>query len=238
MTALALSYLAGLLTTLNPCVLPMLPIVLAGTLSGGRLGPVAFAAGMVASFTAVGLFVASIGIGLGMTPDVLRGVAAVMFLAFGLVLLIKPLQDRLAFATAGLATGANALASRVSDGKLGGPALIGALAGAIWSPCSGPSLGAAIALAAEAGGLGAAALRMMAFGLGAATVLMALAYGSRAALMQRRDALLGLSSGAKTVGGIVFLAAGIAVLAGWDKALEAALVRGMPDWLTELTTRF
>jgi cytochrome c-type biogenesis protein len=238
MAALALSYLAGLLTTLNPCVLPMLPIVLAGTMTGGRFGPIAFAAGMVVSFTAVGLFIATIGIGLGITPDVLRHVAAVMFLAFGLVLLVKPMQERFALATAGLANGANTLASRVQVGGLAGPALIGALAGAIWSPCSGPSLGAAIALAAEAGGIGPAAIRMLAFGLGAATVLVALAYGSRATVMRRRDALLGVSERAKTIGGLVFLAVALVILAGWDKALEAALVARMPDWLTTFTTRF
>lgn len=238
MSALALAYLAGLLTTLNPCVLPMLPLVLAGTMSGGRLGPIAFAAGMVLSFTTVGLFIATIGIGLGITPHVLRQAAAVMFILFGLVLLVKPLQERFALATAGVATGANALAGRVNVAGPAGPFLIGALAGALWSPCSGPSLGAAIALAAEAGGLWPAALRMFVFGLGAATILIALAYGSRGAIMARRDTLMSASGWIKPVAGIVFIAIGIAVLTNLDKAAEIALLDLMPDWLVEFTTRF
>jgi cytochrome c biogenesis protein CcdA len=237
-TALALAYVAGLLTTLNPCVLPMLPLVLAGTASGGRLGPVAFAAGMVAAFTAVGLFVATVGIGLGVTSEVLRQAAAAMFVLFGLVLLAKPLQERFALATAGLATGANALAGRVTVGGLGGPFLVGSLAGALWSPCSGPSLGAAVVLATEAGGLGPAATRMFAFGLGAASILMLLAYGSRAAILGRRDALLAASRWLKPAAGALFVGLGALVLTGLDKAIEAALVAAMPDWLVAFTTRF
>ena len=238
MTELVLAYLAGLLTTLSPCVLPMIPLVLAGTLRGGRLGPVAFAAGMVAAFTVVGLFVASVGIGLGISAQLLRQFAAVMFVAMGLFLLIEPLQARLATATAGFASGANMLADRVDIGGLAGPFLVGTLAGAIWSPCSGPALGAAVALAAEAGGFGTAALRMFAFGVGAATILLALAYGSRAAIMGRRNRLMSAASWLKPAAGGIFVLLGFAIILGGDKVLEAALVDWSPDWLIDLTTRY
>jgi len=238
MTALFLSFLAGLLTTLNPCVLPMLPIVLAGTLVSGRPGPLAFAAGMVLTFTAVGLFIATIGLGFGVTPQVLRDVAAVMFVLFGLMLLIEPLQMRLALATSGLASAADSLASRTQVSGLARPFFIGALAGAMWAPCSGPSLGAAVALAAEAGGFATAAVRMLAFGLGAATVLIALAYGSRAAIVGRRDLLLSAAAWIKPTAGALFVAIGVVVLLGLDKTIESALLDHLPDWLTDLTTRF
>jgi len=238
MTELALSYLAGVLTTLSPCVLPMIPLVLAGTMKGGRMGPVAFASGMVISFTVVGLFIASIGIGLGVSAQVLRNFAAVMFILMGLFLLIEPMQARLATATAGIAGGANMLADRVDIGGLAGPFLVGTLAGAIWTPCSGPSLGAAIALAAEAGGFAEAGLRMFTFGLGAATILMALAYGSRSAVMGRRNRLLAASAWLKPAAGALFLLVGAAVIMGLDKALEASLVQISPDWLNRLTTNY
>jgi cytochrome c-type biogenesis protein len=238
MTELALAYLAGLLTTLSPCVLPMIPLVLAGTLRGGRLGPVAFAAGMVVSFTVVGLFVASVGIGLGINEHLLRQIAAVMFVAMGAFLLIAPLQARLAMATAGIASGANLLADRVDVGGLAGPFLVGTLAGAIWSPCSGPSLGAAIALAAEAGGFATAALRMAAFGVGAATILLALAYGSRSAIMGRRNRMMAAASWLKPAAGAAFVLVGCLILFGGDKRLEALLVDWSPDWLVDVTTRY
>jgi cytochrome c biogenesis protein CcdA len=238
MTALMLAYAAGLLTTLNPCVLPMLPLVLAGTLQGGRAGPLAFAAGMTLSFAVVGLAVATVGIGLGITPQLLRQVAAAMFVAFGLVMLLPPLQMRLSLATSGLATGADALAGRVSAGGLLRPAMIGALAGAVWSPCSGPSLGAAIALATEAGDIPAAAARMLVFGAGASTVLVGLAYGSRAAVMARRNALMTGAAWLKPAIGAIFVAAGIGVLTGLDKVLEIAVLDRLPDWYAVFTTRY
>jgi cytochrome c biogenesis protein CcdA len=238
MAEIALSYLAGLLTTLNPCVLPLIPLVLAGTMKGGRLGPVAFGTGMVVTFTAVGLFIASIGIGLGINGQVLRQAAAVMFILMGMVLLVAPLQARLATATAGFANSANDLADRADIGGLAGPFLIGGLAGAIWSPCSGPSLGAAIALAAEAGALGEAAFRMFAFGLGAVTILMVLAYGSRAAIMGRRNRLMSAVGWIKPAAGIIFVGVGMMILTGIDKVLEATLVEGSPDWLLNLTTSY
>lgn len=238
MTALVLSYLAGLLTTLNPCVLPMLPLVLAGTLTGGRGGPLAFAAGMTVSFAVVGLAVATVGIGLGITPQLLRQIAAAMFVAFGAVLLIPALQMRLSLATSGLATGADALAASITVGGLTKPALLGALAGAVWSPCSGPSLGAAIALATEAGDPAAAALRMLVFGAGASTILVALAYGSRAVVMARRDRLLTSAAWIKPAAGALFVVVGLAVLTGLDKTIEIAVLDRLPDWYSEVTTRF
>lgn len=238
MSALALSYLAGLLTTLNPCVLPMLPLVLASTATGSRFGPLAFAAGMVASFTVLGLAIATVGIGLGITPDLLRTVAAAMFVALGLVLLVKPLGTRLSLAMAGVATGADRVTAHINVGSSGGAFLVGTLAGALWSPCSGPALGAAVVLAAQAGGLIPAGARMLAFGLGAATILILLAYGSRAAIARRRDALLAASSWLRPIAGAIFIVIGIAVLVGFDKVLESALLDHAPDWLIRFTTQF
>jgi cytochrome c-type biogenesis protein len=238
MTALALAYLAGLLTTLSPCVLPMIPLVLAGTLTGGRLGPVLFALGMVVSFVSVGLFIASIGIGHGIDGHLLRSAAALLLIGMGVLLLLEPLQQRMALAASGIASQANRLAMRLDAGNGASALLLGGLAGALWSPCSGPSLGAAIALAAEAGGPGAAALRMVFFGLGAVTVLMLLAYGTRATVAARRNRLLALGSRLKPAVAAIFFIVGAAILTGLDKTAETALLGIAPDWLNELTTRF
>ncbi len=238
MTALALAFLAGVLTTGNPCVLPLLPLVLAGTLSGGRFGPLAFAAGLVLSFTTLGVGVVAVGYGLGLTPEILRTASAVLLGAFGVVLLVPKLQDRFALATAGVANGAQALSGRVGGSGPGPAFLIGALSGALWSPCAGPSLGAAIALAAEAGGAGAAAARLGAYALGAASVLVLLAYGSQAVIRQRRDAMLAASTRLKPVMGALLVAAAVLILSGLDKRVEAAIVSITPEWLSAVTTGF
>jgi cytochrome c-type biogenesis protein len=90
---LALALLAGGLSVLSPCVLPLLPIVLGTAASAQRLGPVALAAGLAVSFTAIGLFVATIGFAAGVDSGVFRLVSASLLIAVGLVMLVPRLQE-------------------------------------------------------------------------------------------------------------------------------------------------
>ncbi len=234
---LALSFAAGALSTLSPCVLPLLPIVLFGALEKHAWGPVALAAGLSASFSAVGIAIASVGFNIGLDPATLRNAVAVLLLAMGIVLLVPALQVRLAAFAAPVATGGQTLLDRIQPSGLGGQFLLGVLLGAIWSPCSGPTLGAAIGLAAQGDTMIKAAAAMAVFGLGAATPILALAYGSRKAIFARRDLLARSSRVAKPVVGAAFAFVGAFVLTGFDKIVETSLTNAMPDWLTTLTTR-
>jgi cytochrome c-type biogenesis protein len=234
---LLLSYGAGALSTINPCVLPLLPIILFGVLQQNVWGPVALAAGLSVSFAAFGIFVALIGFGIGIDASVVRMGAAILMVALGAVLLVPAMQARLAFAGAPVATGAQTLIDRLRPAGLGGQFLLGALLGAVWSPCSGPTLGAAIGLAAQSSTALQAALVMIVFGLGAATPILALAYGSRQAILTRRDWLTKLSQVGKPVMGVALLTFGLLVLTGLDKRLETILTNAAPDWLVDLTTR-
>jgi cytochrome c biogenesis protein CcdA len=236
MIALLAAFGAGLLTTLNPCVLPILPIVVATAFSGGRLGPLALVAGMVCGFVGLGVAVAATGSLFGIAPEIIRTAAALLFVVAGLVFLVPPLQDRLAAAMQPLADRASGLSGQAGTG-VAGQFLIGLLLGLVWTPCTGPSLGAAVSLAAQAGGLGEAALRMAVFGLGAGALLLLFAYGSRAALAGRRGTLMSVAERAKPIAGLIFVALGLVVLLGFDKQLEAALTRLMPDWLVDFTTQ-
>src|ERR1700741_2425586 len=89
-------FIAGVLTTLSPCVLPILPIVLGAAASEHKYGPAALAAGLAVSFVAVGLFVATIGFSIGLTADLFRQAAAALLVIFGAVLMLPRLQARLA----------------------------------------------------------------------------------------------------------------------------------------------
>src|SRR6267142_2774139 len=95
-----LAFAAGVLSTLSPCVLPLLPIVLATAASEHRAGPAALAAGLALSFVAVGLFVALIGFSIGIDTDVFRAVAATLLVGIGLVLVVPQFQTRFALAAA------------------------------------------------------------------------------------------------------------------------------------------
>jgi len=232
-----LGLLAGALTTLSPCVLPVLPFVLFAALDRHRFGPLALAAGMAVTFAIVGIAVSAAG--LSVAADTARFSAAVLMALVGVVLLSPRLQQRLAVLVAPFANRLNDSTREFgAGGGLAAQFTLGSLLGAVWSPCSGPTLGAAIALAASSQSIAKAAAIMLFFGLGASLPLLGVAYGSRASLQGRKAALQQAGRIAKPLmgGAMVFVAA--LVLSGWDKLIEASLVRAMPDWLTALTTRF
>jgi cytochrome c-type biogenesis protein len=237
MGALALALLAGVLSTLSPCVLPLLPIVLGAALTEHRFGPVALAAGVALSYVAVGLFVATIGFSIGLDQDIFRDVAAALLIAIGAVLLLPKLQSQLAVAAGPIGNWAHAQTGGMSTSGLSGQFALGLLLGAVWSPCVGPTLGAASVLAAQGKNLGTVALTMVAVGIGAAAPLIVLGMLSREALMRWRDRLMQAGKGGKVALGALLLFVGVLILSGLDKKLETALVEATPAWLTQLTTR-
>ena len=238
MTAIFLSFLAGVFTTLNPCVLPMIPIVMASSLEQSRHGPLALAGGLVVSFTALGLLIAAAGFAVGLDSHSLRIAAASMMIAAGVILFSTSLQLRLASALGPLAGKADMAISESGSLGLKGQFITGLLMGAVWAPCSGPALGAAISLAAESGGVLPAGVRLLAYGIGAGSILALLAYGSRAAIASRKERFARLSQYAKPVMATVFVALGLAIIFGIDKQIEMIATNLMPEWLAEITTRF
>lgn len=239
MTAdLAFGFLAGALSTLSPCVLPLLPVLLGGALQQHRLAPLALAGGLAVSFTSVGLFIATLGFAAGIDAAVIRMTAAVLMMGFGAILLSPRLQFAFAGAAGPLSGGANNALTRLSGEGLGGQFLLGLLLGAVWSPCAGPTLGAAIGLAAQSGTTSQAAIIMLLFSLGATSPMLALAYGSRHAMQSRRERMARLAKLAKPVMGGALLAMGVLIVSGLDKLIEARLTNAMPSWLVDLTTRF
>jgi cytochrome c-type biogenesis protein len=238
MTGLVLSFVAGVLSVLSPCVLPLLPIVLGAAATKQKWGPVALAAGLALSFVAIGLFVATIGFSIGLDADLFRYVAAVLMLAVGVVLMVPRLQSAFAVAGGPLANWAHERLDGADTGSVGGQFAVGLLLGAVWSPCVGPTLGAASLLAAQGRDLGQVALTMFVFGLGAAVPLLALGVASREVMMRWRARLAAAGPGLKTGFGAILVAVGLLALTGLDKRVETALVEASPQWLTDLTTRF
>lgn len=234
----ALAFLAGVLTILSPCVLPLAPILASGATAQHRLGPAALALGLTTSFSLVGLFVATIGYAIGLDNRTLQITGAALMLAVGAVLVMPRLQIAFAGAAAPLSNWASARTPSFEGAGLWGQAGLGALLGLVWSPCVGPTLGAATVLAAQGENLPTVALVMAMFGLGAALALTAIAYVARAFLTRHRAALQGIGAGGKRFLGWALVLVAVLILTGLDRVIEAALVDLSPAWLTELTTRF
>lgn len=238
MTALALAFAAGILSILSPCVLPLVPIVLGAAVTAHPLGAVALAAGLALSFTGLGLLLALVGFGLGIDAGMFRLAAAVIMVVLGAILLVPSWQARLAGAGSPVSAWADRYLGGFAASGLAGQLAIGLLLGAVWSPCVGPTLGAASLLASQGQDLPRVALTMVVFGIGAGLPLVLFGLLSRATLMRMRTNLMSAGKLGKGVLGAAFILIGVAITSGADKRIEAALVEASPAWLTQLTTSF
>ncbi|MCW6507263.1 cytochrome c biogenesis CcdA family protein [Lichenifustis flavocetrariae] len=236
--AFGFAFVAGLASMLSPCVLPLVPLVLAPALSTHRFGPLVLAGGLAMSFTIVGLFVATIGYALNIDGSVFRSAGAIVMVLVGLMLLVPSLQVRFATVSGPVANWADQRMGHPVASGLAGQFGIGLLLGLVWSPCVGPTLGAASLMAAQGHNLGEVACVMLFFGIGAAVPLLALGVLSRQTLQIARGGLLDAGKAAKIAIGLLLVLFGGGILFGLDKIIEAVLVDWSPAWLVSTATRF
>lgn len=237
MLSLVFAFLAGTLTILNPCVLPLVPVVLSGARARGVGAPLALAAGLALTFGIVGTLLASSGAELGDTGTVRLGAAGLMTI-FGLALVVPSIGHRFEDVLGPLTQWTEGLSARLPSAGLLGAAGMGAVLAIAWAPCIGPSLGAAISLAATGGSQAHVFATMTVFALGAAASLLTAGFvlgrltgSGRAAA--GRTALIG-----RMLLGVSFVGVGLAILTGYDKIVEARIVEAMPDWLVLFATQF
>jgi cytochrome c biogenesis protein CcdA len=230
-----LAYLAGLLTLINPCVLPVLPIVLATALQASPLGPAALAGGMSLSFVTIGVGVVSFGRGLGINSDLLNQLGAVFMIGFGLIILLPRLSAEFAQLTAAPAFHADKKLDSINHMTLRGQLLGGVLLGAVWSPCVGPTLGGAIALASQGKNLGWATVIMSSFSLGVASLILGLGYGIHNILRRHHTSVKMISRVAQPALGAAFLLVGTALIVNLHHSLEIWALDALPEWFLELS---
>lgn len=231
-----LALLAGVLSILSPCVLPLVPVVLAGAVAEHRLAPLALAAGVALSFTAIGLFVATIGFSIGLDMTVFRTGAAILLVLVGAVLLVPRLQVGFATAAGPVSNWTQSRFGGLSPSGISGQFGVGLLLGAVWTPCVGPTLGAASIMAARGENLGMVALTMLAFGIGTALPLLLLSTLSREALLRWRGRMMSTASGLKMALGVLLILAGAMTLTGFDRTVQTILLDALPSWMLSLTT--
>ena len=230
--------LAGLLSTLSPCVLPIIPILLGSAINAHPRAPLALAGGLALSYAIIGTALAWAGSALGLDTSIFRTIGAVILGLLGLVLMSGGLQRRFASATAGIGDAGNSLISRMALDGLWGQFVIGLVLGVVWSPCVGPTLGAAIVLASQGAHLPQVAILMGVFGIGAALPIVVLAYVSRGAMLKMRGRLIQAGKTGKILLGAIMIGLSLMILTASDKPVEIWLVDHSPAWLTQLTTRY
>src|SRR2546426_8259 len=139
---LVFALLAGLFAVLSPCVLPLLPVVFSVAVAEHKLGVAALAAGLALSFLTTGLFVATIGLALGVDGEQFRTVAAILLIVVGGVLVVPLLQTQVALSAGPISHWAARHVGECAAGGLTHQFGVGLLLGVVWSPCVGPTLGA------------------------------------------------------------------------------------------------
>ena len=232
---LGLSVAAGGLTTLSPCVFPLLPLVLGGAIQGHRFAPVAMGLGMMLSFAGIGVVLGALGPALGIDADSIRVAGAAMLIAFALVMLVPALGERFSQWMLPIASAANAASARLDGGSLLSAAALGAVLGLVWSPCSGPLLGSALTLVASEGGALRGGVVLALFGLGTAIPLVAVAYASRSGFVRARDWIMARIEGVRRGFAVLLGGMGIAILTGADKWVVARVLGWLPDAWVNLT---
>jgi len=232
---LGLSLAAGSLTTLSPCVLPLLPLVVGSSLQGNRFAPVAMGAGMTLSFALIGMVLGALGPALGIDGDTVRVAGAAMLIAFAIVMLVPALGDRFSQWMLPIASQAQNASSRLDGRTLTSALLLGGVLGLVWSPCSGPLLGSALSLVASEGGVARGGVVLGVFGLGAALPLVLVAYASRKGFVRVRDWVLARIDRVRRGFALLLGLVGVAILTGGDKWLEAQVLRVLPDAWVNLT---
>jgi cytochrome c biogenesis protein CcdA/thiol-disulfide isomerase/thioredoxin len=170
---------AGMATVASPCILPMLPLLLGGTVAhAGRSRPLFIVFGFVLSFSATALAFGASARAAGLSPDTVRQVAIVALLLFGALLAWPALLDRVMAPFGRLADVAARVGQRTGAGRLGGFGL-GLTLGALWTPCAGPVLASILALVAGEQSNTRAAALLVAYAVGAGVPMLLIAYGGQ-----------------------------------------------------------
>jgi cytochrome c biogenesis protein CcdA len=230
------AFLAGILSTLSPCVLPILPIIVSSSLQERKIGLIALVLGLSISFAIMGTFISYSAMAWGFDTDIIRNVSATLILFFGLIMIIDKLNLKFIEITSKLTNkGNNKLAIYDSTG-LKGQFGLGLLLGMVWIPCVGATLGTAIGLAVNGESMTSAFITMLSFGIGAGLPLLLIGFASN--LFKNKKLISFSAVKAKKFLGYMLIIISLLVLTGFDKQVEIFLITHAPDWLIDLTTAF
>jgi cytochrome c biogenesis protein CcdA/thiol-disulfide isomerase/thioredoxin len=209
---LVIAFVAGLIVPITPCILPVLPIVLAGGASSGTgRRPYAIVAGLVASFTVFTLAASSLLSALHLAQDTLNKIAIATLLVLAATLIVpqagRLLERPFLFLT------------RRRGGDLGGGFLLGASLGLVFVPCAGPVLGAVTTLAGSHRVGTKAVFVTLAYSLGTAIPLLLIAHGGRRITLSLRAHQQRI----RIAMGVLMAVGAVAIYESWETSLQTAL---------------
>jgi Cytochrome c biogenesis protein len=230
---LVFAFIGGIVTILSPCILPILPIILATTATDrqSRLRPYGIITGFVASFTFFTLFLSTLVALLGIPADALRLISVIVIALFGITLINPRLQ---AISESLFTRLANKAPSQAGKTGFGGGLLIGLSLGLLWTPCVGPILASVISLAITGQVTGDAALITFAYALGTAIPMLMIMKGGQA-LLQQHPWMLKNTRLIQRAFGFVMLLIALIIYLGADRTFQTYILKQFPQYGAGLT---
>lgn len=224
------AFIAGVVTILSPCILPILPVVLLGSVDGGKRRPFGIVTGFILSFTFFTLFLSLIVRLTGISPDILRVISIITIATFGFSLIIPKVQfyiERLFSKMARLSP------QQKKSGFTGG-IVIGLSLGLIWTPCVGPILASVISLALTGTVSSTAFLITLAYAAGTAVPMLAIMYGGRG-LLQKVPWILRKTPLIQKLFGVLMIIVSISLYFNFDRTFQTYVLNTFPQYGTGLT---
>lgn len=240
---LVFAFLSGIITILSPCILPVLPVILAGSVKGGKIRSLGIVSGFIISFTLFTLTLTAIVQAFGIPVDILRIVAVVIIISFGLILIVPRFHEW--FGT--IAWKIARLGKRGKTGELKNsrekPAIAGYMSGLpvgfslglVWTPCVGPIMASVISLALTEKLDAGAAFITLAYAMGTSIPMLAVMLGGRA-LLNRVPFLIKNTEKIQKIFGILMIVVAVSIGFGWDRQFQSAILRVFPGYGTGLTS--
>jgi cytochrome c biogenesis protein CcdA/thiol-disulfide isomerase/thioredoxin len=231
MILLIFAFLAGLVTILSPCILPILPIVLSGSLLSGKHRPLGVITGFIASFTFFAVFSFALAHALGFSTEILRYIAVFLLVLFGATVFVPKLQAQLELLTSKF--------SSIGQGKkrtgFWGGFIMGVTLGIIWTPCVGPILASVLTLAATSQISLELILITFAYSLGTALPLFFIAYGGKRALstmpLLKQNAVK-----IQKLFGVLIIVTAFLIFFNLDRAFQTYILQAFPQYGQGLTS--
>ncbi len=223
------AFLAGVVTIASPCILPILPVVLSGSVSGGKWRPLGVVIGFVLSFTFFAVFAFSVSQALGFSTESLRNLSVIMLILFGLALFSAGLQSFME----GIMARFMPTGGERREGLRGG-ILLGISLGFIWTPCVGPILASVLTLAATRSVSLELVMIAGAYSLGSALPMLAISYGGKR-VISLLPALRSRSALIQKVFGVLIIATALMIYFNLDRSFQTYVLSIFPNYGKNLT---
>ena len=225
--AAAFALIAGFGTAFSPCVLPVLPLVLSGGASGGRRRPLGIAVGLAGSFAFATLALAYVIAALGLPDDLLRTVAVVVLLTFGVALVVPALAARIEGWLSARVRARDVEAAKKEG--FGSGVVLGASLGLLYVPCAGPILATVLTVSASQSLSAQRLVTGLAYAVGTAAGVLLLSLLGRRVLRRLNAGRL------QQAMGVVMVAFAVLTLTGVDDRFRIEVANALPSWLVTPT---